>query len=238
MASRCFSAMADMDSQQGAKRRRRFKSCDLAPVQLLNPMQESDAERCTSPQLWKALCAGNQGKEAFSELCFDESEHRIVGISRMAEVYLHAIERIESSRNTAVFLKEDIVCKIQAEIMQLKPHLRVLNIKAVLQREAQSLHHLAHLRARGGGVDAARLEEAARFVHAWLLKEDSILRDVMAYLAGAGVFWNAWVFDRSTRAFVEVKNISADTFVEIVSIRATVAGQGQPPMQAGLPAAM
>ena len=61
----------------------------------------------------------------------------------------------------------------------------------------------------------------------FLLNKDSVLRGVMAYLAGAGVFWNAWVFDRSARAFVEIKAITADTFVDIVTTRATAAGAGE-----------
>ena len=193
-----------------AKRRRQLKTYDLAPAQLLNPMQESGVEHCTSPQLWKALCAGNKATEAFSELCFDEAERRVVGISRMAEVYLHAVERFESRPYTAVLFKDEIVTKVKVEITQLKPHLSTLNTKAAIQLEAQSVRHLAYLRARGGGANADALEEAARYLHAWLSKKDSLLRGVMAYLAGAGVFWDAWVFDRSTHAFVEVKTISAE----------------------------
>ena len=175
-----------------AKRRRQLKMYDLAPAQLLNPMQESGVEHCTSQQLWTALSAGNKAAEAFSELCFDEAERRVVGISRMAEVYLHAIERFESSPYTSVLFKDDILGKVKTEIAALKPHLSTLNTKAAIQREAQSVRHLAYLRARGTGADAQTLAEAARHVHAWLQKKDAYLLEGRVQRARAACACCLW----------------------------------------------
>ena len=78
-------------------RRKQLRHYDLLPAQILNPMGASGVETISNGMLWTLMKKGNKAAMSFSEICFPEPERRSVAISRFAEVYTLAIQRIKSN---------------------------------------------------------------------------------------------------------------------------------------------
>ena len=67
------------------------------------------------------MVAGNKVAEAFSELCFDDAERRGVGLSRLAEAMISAIERLSKTERYQNSLKEELRALVEVEATDLLP---------------------------------------------------------------------------------------------------------------------
>ena len=93
-------------------RRKQLRHYDLLPAQILNPMGASGVENVSHDMLWSLMTKGNKAAMSLSEICFEEPERRGVAISRFAEVYTLAINRLKQNSHTQTLLKPEVYSNI------------------------------------------------------------------------------------------------------------------------------
>ena len=79
-----------------SEKRRKLKSYDLMPGQILNPMGESGIGRIELKPLCEAMQKGNKAAAFFSELCDVEAARKGIAISRLSEVWISIGKKLKS----------------------------------------------------------------------------------------------------------------------------------------------
>ena len=119
-------AAAPSEAKEPAAKRVCLKAYHLAPAQALNPMGVSRIETISLSELVKMLSAGNKAAKYFTEFADDDLERKGVAISRMAQVMMIALERLEGDIAAKV-LDKAVLHEAMKEVRELKPHLVTLN---------------------------------------------------------------------------------------------------------------
>ena len=88
-----------------------------------------------------------------------------------------------------------------------------LNQAELAQRQVKTIRNAIYAKAgTGTTITLAELDDAARALFEWL-SEDSILRSVIAYVAGAGCYFSAYSHERAIRCFIQAGGGTVDDFV-------------------------
>ena len=196
-----LSSKEALSKVEPAAKRTCLRHYDLVPAQVLNPMGMSGIESIPLENLWTLCKKGNKGAAAFSNLCFDENDRQNVGLSQACEALMAAITRFEGCPQTALVINESILTKAKAEAKELKPHLAMLN-QGRNKKATGSIKNVAYYVPDAVAVDKQSLIAASAALHDWLSKEGSVLRGLLAYLSGGGVFFVAQCHEKTMRAYV------------------------------------
>ena len=119
-------SLASPTSEAPAAMRMKLKNYDLVAAQALNSMGVSRIESITLEALRDVVMAGNKATRYFSEFADADPSRRGVAISRLAQVMLLFIERMESDIASKV-LNKTVRDKAMAEAAKLKPHFATLD---------------------------------------------------------------------------------------------------------------
>ena len=185
-----------------AVKRRKLRHYDLLPAQLLNSMGQSGVEAVALPSLWQTMCEGNKSAEAFSEWCFDESDRRGVALSRLSEVMVLAIGRLQDCQQLKDIIKAETYDKIKVEMDELLPHFQLLNVGAVPSEVGRSIRSIAYHRPLAAAGVVSDPMASAEAIHQWLRKGSSPLRSAIALFSAGGLFYVAQCHEKGARAFV------------------------------------
>ena len=203
-------------------RRKQLRHYDLLPAQILNPMGASGVETISNEMIWSLMSKGNKAAMSFSEICFPEPERHSVAISRFAEVYTLAIQRLKTNQYTRTPLKESVYEKIMPEADNVLAFLSKLNQAELAQRQVKTIRNAIYAKpGTGTTTTLPELDEAAKALFDWL-SEESILRSVIAYFAGAGCYFSAYSHERAIRCFIKAGGGTCDDFVTAMRSRASM----------------
>jgi len=189
---------AGADDEPAAKRTK-LKAYDLVPAQALNAMGVSRIESISLPALKDLVCAGNKAVSFFSEYADKEPARRGIAISRMAQVMLEVIDRLDGDVAKKV-LNEKVRAEAWKEASELKPYLTILNGGMNCATTSKSMKYASKVQIVAPSVD--RVKEAATKVFEWLNKRDSYLRSLLAFLSGGGLYFAAACHEKTSRAFL------------------------------------
>ena len=149
-----------------------------------------------------------------------------VGTSRLAQVLDTAIARLGTNMPVHPYLDQKKFSEVESEMRQLSPHLKaaacvfrsriafvdgvfVVFVCVFIQeliatpeqrkraRKSQTGYEDILSRATGPRKDRGRVEASARYVHAWLKKPVSPLRNLLAALSDGGSFFCASTHTRA-----------------------------------------
>ena len=62
------------------------------------------------------------------------------------------------------------------------------------------------------------MREAAEHIYDWLKKEKSMLRSIVAFFSGSGLFFVAQCHEKSSRAFLECYGLTKEQFVAMAAV--------------------
>ena len=207
--------MADKKSEP-SKKRVCLRHYDLVPAQMLNPMGASGIEQAPLKTLWDTMQKGNKATSYFSEYCSEDSGRQAIALSRFCEVMLAAIDRLEAPISAKV-INQKIYEEAMKEAKAIKPHLVLLNRGRASSAAPSSMRSLAYA-AAPAPTDAVRVQSAAEHVYEWLKQDKSMLRSVVAFLSGSGLFFVAQCHEKASRAFLEGFGCSKEHFVAMAAV--------------------
>ena len=173
---------------------------DLSPAQLLNPMGASGVGELPLATYWTLLCKGNKKAAAFSELCFEDPSRRKVGMSRACDVLSQAIHQLETDEYLKIVLSPEVRAAALTEAQTLKPHLDKLNSGKTAQKLG-SIRNVAYWNGSETSGEAPG-EADVKAVREWCLKDNSVLRSLIACLSSGGIWFTAQCHEKTLRAFV------------------------------------
>jgi len=199
--------------EEPAAKRTRLKAYDLVPAQALNTMGVSRIESITLPALKTLVCEGNRAVPFFSEYADQDPARRGIAISRMAQVMIEAIDRLDGDVAKAV-LNEKVRADAHAEGKELKEYLMILNGGMNSTAATKSLKYVSKTIV---APNAEKVTEAAKKVFDWLNKRDSYLRSLLAFLSGGGLYFAAACHEKTSRAFLSA--FTKELFVEAAVAR-------------------
>ena len=200
-----------------AKKRVCLRNYDHVPAQMLNPMGESGIEQASLKYLWETMQKGNKATSYFSEYCSEDTGRQAIAFNRFCEVMPAAIERLQASIS-AQFLKPAIYDEAMKEAKAMMPHLAVLNRGRASGVATSSIRGSAYASSPSSSTDPAAVREAAEHIYDWLKKEKSMLRFLVAFVSGSGIFYVAQCHEKSSRAFLECYGITQEQFVSMASV--------------------
>ena len=67
---------------------------------------------------------------------------------------------------------------------------------------------------KAASVDPDRVKASAKYVYTWL-KNDSMLRSMLKFLAKGGLFYTAFANEKLTRAYIVGNNVTEDDFMKL-----------------------
>ena len=67
---------------------------------------------------------------------------------------------------------------------------------------------------KAASVDPDRVKASAKYVSTWL-KNDSMLRSMLKFLAKGGLFYTAFANEKLTRAYIVGNNVTEDDFMKL-----------------------
>ena len=195
-----------MAAVEPPKKRVCLRDYDLVPSQMLNPMGESGIEETSLKYLWETMQKGNEATSYFSYYCSKDMGRQAIALSTFCEAMLAAIERLQLSISENIF-KQSIYDEAMQEAQTLKPYLIVLNF-ALFSSAISS----------PSSTDPAAVREAAEHIYDWLKKERSMLRWLVLFCSGAGIFYVAECHEKSSRAFLEGYGLTKEQFVSMAEV--------------------
>jgi hypothetical protein len=197
-------------------RRTKLYTYDSVAAQVFNPYGSSVFTKLSPKEIWTAAAAGNKKAKFHTELAADKEhggDYRVgVGMSRMAETLLAAIEQLDDE-NIGLLLAPGPLQSAQAEGKALAPALRILNAGKGAENDETAASFSAFKKHKGNAGSSSKdtgrpassttadIEKAAAEYHDWLSKETTPLRAVLAILAGNGTFFAAHVAEKTSRAW-------------------------------------
>ena len=199
------------------KKRVCLRHYDLVPAQMLNPMGASGIEQAPLKTLWDTMQKGNKATSYFSEYCSEDAGRQAIALSRFCEVMLAAIHRLLAPISAKV-LKQEIYVEAMKEAQAIKPHLAVLNRGRSSGAAPSSIRGLAYASSPSSAADPAAVRAAAEHIYDWLKKEKSMLRSLVAFCSGSGLFFVAQCHDKSSRAFLDCYGLSKEDFVSMAAV--------------------
>ena len=233
-AAGLFAPAADVESVAGSSAapkgpRTQLTAIDTVASQVFNPWGASVFEKMNLSEVWQASSKGNKWTKYFTEFAAEEGPTREfkrgVAISRLAEIILEAIHKIQTSEIKDV-IKPELLSKVNAEANALKPALIILNAGKGSHKAADAPVSFASAKKRHrDGAPVVKnhshedIEGSAKAVYAWLKKEASPLRAVLHILSGAGVYYAANVQEKVARSWIETNAISESDVVRAVLAR-------------------
>eukprot|EP00913_Durusdinium_trenchii_P002605 g2411.t1 len=180
-------------------------------------------------KFWKAAAGGNRKAVFHTELAATEESGGAycvgVGLSRVAETLLAAIEQLEDA-DLKRLLAAAPLRKAKEEAAALKPRLQVLNAGLAAAESGGSFSALKKKQKTGwaAGEEVDRSEEkateAARALHAWLSLEKTPLRHLLIILGGRGAFFAGHMAEKTARTWVRHKPASAEDAIAAAVARA------------------
>jgi len=189
------------------EKRDKLKRGDHLAAQILDPFGTSPIEKVTLKKIWETTEKGNDYTKYFSELAEKSDDTREgIGISRLAEILLLAIERL-NSENMRKFAKEEILKDALNEAAVLEPHLRKLNGDKK-KKQKRSLNALMVDQATAPTEE--EVEQSMEVVYDWLKKPSTPLRGMLAFTAQEGVLYSAYCAARVAEGWVKVKPTSLE----------------------------
>ena len=203
--------------QEPPEKRVCLRHYDLVPAQMLNPMGASGIEQAPLKTLWETMQKGNKATSYFSEYCSEDSGRQAIALSRFCEVMLAAIRRLLDTLSHKV-IKEAVYTEACKEAQDLMPYLKVLNRGRSSGAAPSSIRGLAYASSPGDAADPAAVRAAAEHVYDWLKKEKSMLRSIVAFFSGSGIFFVAQCHEKSSRAFLECYGLTKDQFVSMAAL--------------------
>ena len=195
------------------KKRVCLRHYDLVPSQMLNPMGESGIEQASLKYLWETMQKRNEATSYFSYYCSKDIGRQAIALSTFCEVMLAAIERVQASISANI-LKQAIYDEAMQEAKALKPYLIVLNRGLSFGAAPSSIY----ASSPPSSTDPAAVREAAEHIYEWLKKERSMLRWLVAFCSGAGIFFVAECHEKSSRAFLECYGLTKEQFVSMAAV--------------------
>ena len=203
------SSMCSSEAAAPAAKRVRLKAYDLAPAQALNSMGVSRIESISLLELEKMLSAGNKAAKYFTEFADDDPERKGVAISRMAQVMMIALERLEGDIAAKV-LDKAVVLEAMKEVRELKPHFVTLNGG---MNQGSGSKSMKYAMIQAAPKSAKDITVAAQKVFEWLCRPTSTLRSLLSFLSGGGCWYVAACHEKTARAYIK-KGITEDEFAE------------------------
>ena len=186
----------------GSKKRRKLKTYDLVPAQLLNSMGVSGVETITLEKLATAMSKGNKMAIYFTEFCDDMGSRKGIAVSRLAEVQLAAGERL-SMDIWRVHVKEVLYQAAMTEFASLKPSFTMLMGKNIhLQATGESAGSIAY-GSTNRGRPPTEVEAAAKIIYNWTLQHTSKWRSLVTLLSAGGLFYCTAVHEKVNRAYIK-----------------------------------
>ena len=220
---------APAPASSGQKRRVNLYHYDSVAAQLFNPYGASIGTDMDGQKFWKAAAGGNRKAVFHTELAATEESGGAycvgVGLSRVAETLLAAIEQLEDA-DLKRLLAAAPLRKAKEEAAALKPHLQVLNAGLAAAESGGSFSALKKKQKTGwaAGEEVDRSEEkateAARTLHAWLSLEKTPLRHLLIILGGRGAFFAGHMAEKTARTWVRHKPASAEDAIAAAVARA------------------
>ena len=116
---------------------------DAVAAQMLEPFGESSCDGMSLESLWAAAAKGNKTAQYHSHLCASQSQdpwHVGAGISLTAAVLLAAIKHFHND-DMKHLLKPEFDQKIEQEVQNLEPILKVLNLGKKAARPSGTPDH-------------------------------------------------------------------------------------------------
>ena len=209
--------MADKKNHEPLKKRVCLRHYDLVPAQMLNPMGASGIEAAPMKTLWETMQKGNKVTSYFSEYCSEDSDRQAIALSRFCEVMIAAIRRLLDPLSNKV-IKETVYTEACKEAQDLMPYLQALNRGRSGGSAPSSIRGLAYASSPAVAADPTAVRTAAEFVYDWLKKEKSMLRSIVAFLSGSGLFFVAQCHEKSSRAFLECYGLTKEQFVAMAAV--------------------
>ena len=163
-------------------------------------------EESSLKYLWETMQKGNEATLYFSYYCSKDSGRQAIALSMFCEALLAAIERLQLSSSANIF-KQSIYDEAMQEAHSLKPYLMVLNFALFSSAILPSTF-----------TDEAAVREAAEHIYDWLKQERSMLRWLVLFCSGAGIFYVAECHEKSSRAFLEGYGFTKEQFVAMAEV--------------------
>jgi len=202
-------ASCPSDASAPAAKRVRLKAYDLVPAQALNSMGVSRIESISLVELEKMLSAGNKAAKYFTEFADDDLERKGVAISRLAQVMMIALERLEGDVAVKV-LDKAVLHEAMKEVRELKPHFVTLNGG---MNQGSGPKSLKYATSQASPKSSTDIKEAAMKVFEWLTRPTSTLRSLLSFLSGGGCWYVAACHEKTARAYIK-KGITEEVFTD------------------------
>ena len=138
-----------------------------------------------------------------------------------------AVNQLKSNTNFRRCLVPGVLAKAEEEADRLLPHFKVLNAgkgsQSTGEERAESFGSVKRRRVDApteARPDLNAVKASAKMVYDWVkLGERSNYRMLLNFLSAGGVFYAFQAADKTTRAWVETKDVKADQFENIASAR-------------------
>ena len=209
--------MADKKNSEPSKKRVCLRHYDLVPAQMLNAMGASGIEKAPMKTLWETMLKGNKATAYFSEYCSEDADRQAIALSRFCEVMVAAIRRLQDPLSNKV-IQEKVYAEASKEASELLPYLLKLNRGRSGGSAPSTIRGLAYASSGADAVDPTEVRLAAEHVYDWLKKDKSMLRSIVAFLSGSGLYYVAQCHEKSSRAFLECYGLSKDQFVAMAAV--------------------
>ena len=167
--------------------------------------------------LWETMQKGNKATSYFSGYCSEDSDRQAIALSRFCEVMIAAISRLLDTLANKV-IKETVYSEACKEANELMPYLKVLNRGRSSGAAPSSIRGLAYASSLSDAADPAAVRAAAEHGYDWLKKEKSMLRSIVAFFSGSGLYFVAQCHEKSSRAFLECYGLTKEQFVDMAAV--------------------
>lgn len=185
----------DDSSEPPAKKRKFLRHYDLLPAQLLNPMGRSNYDNASLQKLWDWMKKGNKAAAYSSELCDEDHERQVVGISRFCQVLDAAIQTFLDSKSLKAILHDKVYQKTREEASTMQPYLQKL-ILTNYEHRVRSIRGIAYEKnvpAKELPSPSELLAAYDKVVHFVKHAETSILLATLRVLSEGGIWYTAHV---------------------------------------------
>ena len=211
--------MADAKKDDGTPKetREKLKTYDLAAMQFCNSMGKSSVATCPLATLWQVTANGNKGAKYFCELCSEDPCRQQVAVSRLCEVLSQLCTELEMPVYKK-YIDKPLYDPAMKELKELKNHLPILQCKDAITPEGENdTMTVGKLNYRMNTTiaearDEATVKNAAEALYAWLKKDKSTLRELIAFLSGGGLFYVTQCHEKVHRAYLSEKRPTKDDF--------------------------
>ena len=197
------------------KKRKVLRRGDYAATQIFQPHGPCAIEKASLQGLWNVISKGNKYLEFYDYIAESSAVRRGVAISQFAQCMKHAMNNFREDR-VKIVLRPEIYHRVKEVVDDIYPKLEVLD-GGNLYKPNGGFNSLDYSGA--AAKDEQQVEQASKYIYAWLNKKDDAFRAYLSILSGSGALFAAQVEEKILRSYVVVGSNGEESFVDAAKKR-------------------